>query len=191
MRAVQIVHGEFDFQELCIETHPGDLCDGFIVQFKHSMITFHFEVVAVVGVLRELQTTQYKLLRKIDDNRYILLGNGWRINDPRTLNGHGELMGEIWRLNDAAQCCQCATALHGCRCHYIFVTMCRWHQCRGRCLRRRRRWQCCRCEEHFFGTSGSHNSQNIAKPRQWYHRQCRCVDAISRKYRNCEAHQTN
>lgn len=76
MRAIQIVHGEFDFQKLRIETHPGDLCDGFIVQFKHSMIAFHFEVVAVVGVLGELQTTQYKLLRKIDDNRYILLGNG-------------------------------------------------------------------------------------------------------------------
>lgn len=101
MSSIQIIHGEFDFEELCVEAHPRDLCDGFIIQFEHGMVAFHFEVVAVVCVLGELETTEYELLRKINDNRHILLGNGGRIDDPCALNRHVKFIGKIRYLNDS------------------------------------------------------------------------------------------
>lgn len=101
MSSVQVAHGEFDFQEGRVEPHPRDLRDRFIVQLEHGMIAFHFEVVTVVRVLGELETTQHELLCEIDHNGHILFGDGRRINDPRALNRHFEFIGKIWRLNDA------------------------------------------------------------------------------------------
>lgn len=86
---------------MSIESHPRDLCDRFIVQLEYSMIAFHFDVVAVVRIFRELKSAQHELLCKIDDNRHILFGYCRRINDPRALNWHFEFIGKIRCLNDA------------------------------------------------------------------------------------------
>jgi len=112
MGSIQRGHGEPYLQVLAVELHPRDL-GHIVLGEREDPMGGHLEVIRVVHVLRELQTTEHVELGEIDHDGHVSLALGRHIggiDDPDAFDGRAESMGEIGCLDDAMSLLQHAPA---------------------------------------------------------------------------------